>query len=81
MSLENRCSNLPFGSEQLFTLVAPDLCSWCSSLSVATGHLSSQHGQCVMAALLPLRFFAAWRVEAPVFAVSLLDLFYTLRSL
>ena len=47
---------VPFGSAQLFTLVA-----------LTTGHLSSQYGQCVMAALSPPRFFAAWRVEAPFF--------------
>ena len=53
----------------------------CVFLSVATGHLSSQHGPCVMAAFSPLRFLAAWRVEAPFFRVSLLDVRYNLRSL
>ena len=34
-----------------------------------------------MAALMPLRFFAAWRVEALSSAVSLSDGFCTLRAL
>ena len=68
----------PFGIGQLFTPVSPDLCvPGVSSEVFATGHLSSQHGQCVMAALSPHRFFAAWRVEAPFSAVSLSDGFYT----
>ena len=53
----------------------------CSNLPPLEGHLSSQHGQCVMAALLPLRVFAAWRVEAPFSAASLFDGFCTLLSL
>ena len=45
------------------------------------GHLSSQHGHCVMAALSPHRCSAAWRVEALFSAVSRFDGFYTLCSL
>ena len=49
---------------------------------VATGHLSSQRGHCVMAApFAPPRFFAAWRVEGTFSAVSLYDGLYILRSL
>ena len=62
------------GSGQTFTLVAPDLSvPGASTKSVATGSLSSQHGQCMMAALSPPRLFAAWRVEAPFSAASLFD--------
>ena len=71
----------PFGSAQLFTLVAPDLCVPGIPDGVLQRVISSQHGQSVMAALSPHRFFAAWRVEAPFSAVSLSDGFNTLRSL
>ena len=59
------------GSGQTFTHVSPELSVPGVPPDVATCSLSSQLGQCVMAALLPHRFFAAWRVEAPFSAVSL----------
>ena len=62
-ALENLCSNLPL-LEVLSCLHLLHL------TCVATGHLSSHHGQCVMAALSPHRFFAAWRGEALFSAVS-----------
>ena len=70
-----------FGSAQLFTLVAPDLCVPGIPEGVLQRVISSQYGQCAMAALSPPRFFAAWRVEAPSSAVSLSDGSYTLRCL
>ena len=55
----------PFGSAQFFfTLVALDLCvRGIPGEVLQWGHL----GQCVMAALSPFRFFAAWRVETLFF--------------
>ena len=73
-ALENQCSNLPSGSGQLFALVAPDLCV--SGVPCEVLQLSSQHGQCVMAAPSPPRFLAAWQVEAPFPAVFVSDGFY-----
>ena len=47
----------PLGSAQLFTLGAPDSCVPGIPEGVTTGHLSILYGQCVLAALSPLRFF------------------------
>ena len=56
--LENLCSNLLLWK---WTVVYPcctwHVCSWCFWWSVATGHLSSHTGQCVLAALSPPRLF------------------------
>ena len=60
-----------FGSGQLFDLTAPDLCVPGIPEGVLQQVISSEHGQCVMAASSPHRFFAALRVEAPFSAVSL----------
>ena len=76
--LENLCSKSPLLEVDSCLLL---LHLTCLSGEVATGRLSSQHGQCVMAALSPHRFFAAWRVEAIFSAVSRFDGFYTLRYL
>ena len=70
----------PLGNGQVFALTAPDL-HVPGIPDVATGHLSSQHGHCVLAAPSPPHFSAAWRVEAPFSAVSLSDGLYSLRSL
>ena len=73
---ENRFSNL----HHLETNI-------CLILLLLTGHLSSQpsgsesHGLWVMAALSRPRLFAAWRVEAPLFAVSLCGGPCNLRSI
>ena len=54
---------------------------------IATSHFASQpsgsesHGHCVMAAPSPPRCSAAWRVEAPLFAVSLYGGPCNLRSI
>ena len=48
----------PLGNGQVFALTAPDLHVPGIPDGVATGSLSRQHGQCVMAALSPPRFFA-----------------------
>ena len=72
-----------FGSGQLFDLTAPDLCVPGIPEGVLQQVISSEHGQCVMAASSPHRFFAALRVEAPFFfrGFPFSDGFYKLRSL
>ena len=81
-ALENLCSNLPLLEVDSCLLLLHLTCVFLVFLvKCCNGHLSSQHGQCVMAALSPHRFIVAWRVEAPFSAVSRIDGFYTLRSL
>ena len=78
----------PFGNGQLFDLATPDLRVpgipddalqriICQSQPSGPG----SHCQSVMAALSLPRFLAAWRVEAPLSAVSLFGGLYNLRSL
>ena len=81
MALENRCSNLlRLEAGKHFTLVTPELSVPGVSPDVLQRSLTSQQGQCVMAAPSPPRFFAAWRVEAPFSAVSRFNGFYTVLS-
>ena len=82
MVLENSVQTCPFWKRTVVCIYCTwFVCSWCFQWSVATGHLSSQRSQCVMAAVSPPRFSAAWRVEAPFSTVSRFDGFYTLYSL
>ena len=67
----------PPGHEQPFDLTALDLCV----PGIPDGVLLAQCGLCVMAAPSPPRRFAAWRVEAPLFAVSLFGGPCKLRSI
>ena len=69
--LENWCSNLLLLEADkrlpllhLSCLFLVILLKCCNVFSLAI-----QQGQCVMAAFSPPRFFAAWRVEAPFYAV------------
>ena len=80
MALENQCSNLFLLEADSCLLLLRLTCVFLVFLMKCcnAGHLSSQHSQCVTAALSPRRFSAACRVEAPFSAVSRFDGFYTL---
>ena len=67
----------PFGSGQLFALVAPVFLVF----PVKCCNGSSLKPIRPLSGPSPLRFFAAWRVEAPFSAVSRFDGFYILRYL
>ena len=69
----------PFGNGRLFAFVTPDLRVPGVSSEVLQRVISQASS--VMAGHLLHRFFAAWRVEAPLSAVSRFDGSYTLCSI
>ena len=71
----------PLGSGPTFALDRPELSVPGVSPDVLQRSLSSQQGQCVMAAPSLPRFFAAWGVEAPFSAVSRFDGLHFVLSL